>query len=60
MIDFSAPHIGFVIACYAITLVVLAGLALWIFARSRAITNRLEQLQRDGTGRRGKPEGANP
>jgi heme exporter protein D len=60
MIDFSAPHIGFVIACYAITLVVLAGLVLWILARSRAITNRLEQLQRSGTGRRGKPDGANP
>ena len=33
--DFSAPHMGFVISSYVITFVVLGVLALWIFARAR-------------------------
>jgi heme exporter protein CcmD len=52
MIDFSADHIGFVVASYAITLAVLGGLLAWEFARARAVHRRLDALERDGLVRR--------
>ncbi|MEO9873943.1 MAG: heme exporter protein CcmD [Anderseniella sp.] len=50
--DFSAPHMDFVISSYAITIVVLGALALWIFSRARSVTRRLKQLDDEGAGRR--------
>jgi len=50
--DFSAPHMGFVISSYAITFFVLGALALWIFARARSVTRRLKQLDDEGARRR--------
>lgn len=50
--DFSAPHVGFVIACYAITFAVLGVLLIWTFVRASAVSNRLETLQREGAVRR--------
>ncbi|MDX1717635.1 MAG: heme exporter protein CcmD [Anderseniella sp.] len=60
MIDFSADHIGFVIASYAVTFAVLGALLAWTLIRARAITRRLETLERDGTPRRraSSPAGA--
>ena len=60
MIDFSADHIGFVIASYAVTFTVLGALLAWTLIRARAITRRLEALERDGTPRRraSSPTGA--
>jgi len=52
MIDFSADHIGFVIASYAVTFVVLGALLAWTLARARAVSHRLEALERDGAARR--------
>ena len=56
MIDFSADHIGFVVASYAITFAVLGGLLAWAFVRARAVARRLDALERDGIVRR-KPGG---
>lgn len=50
--DFSAPHMGFVISSYAITFAVLGALAWWIFARARRVTRRLKQLDDEGAQRR--------
>ncbi|WP_337659971.1 heme exporter protein CcmD [Anderseniella sp. Alg231-50] len=52
--DFSAPHMGFVISSYAVTIVVLGALALWIFSRARSVTRRLQQLEDEGADRRRK------
>jgi heme exporter protein CcmD len=54
--DFSAPHLAFVLWSYAITFVVLGGLALWIFSRNRSIAKRLEQLEAEGADRRRKSQ----
>jgi heme exporter protein CcmD len=57
--DFSAPHMGFVISSYAVTFVVLGALALWVFSRARSVTRRLKQLDDEGAQRRrksGQPE----
>lgn len=57
--DFSAPHMGFVISSYAITFLVLGALALCIFARERSVARRLKQLDDEGAKRRrtsGQPE----
>lgn len=58
--DFSAPHISFVIASYAVTFAVLGGLMIWTFVRARAVANRLDILERDGLVRRkpGEPAAA--
>lgn len=52
--DFSAPHMSFVISSYAVTIVVLGALALWIFSRARSVTRRLKQLDDEGADRRRK------
>lgn len=58
--DFSAPHMGFVISSYAITFVVLGMLALWIFARARSVARRLRQLEDEGAERRRKTGRSEP
>ncbi len=58
--DFSAPHMGFVISSYAVTLVVLGGLVWWIFARAQSVARRLRQLDEDGAERRRKTGGLKP
>lgn len=55
--DFAAPHIGFVVASYAISAVALAGLVIAIVARYRATMRKLETLERQGAPRRA-PAGA--
>ena len=52
--DFSAPHMSFVISSYAVTIVVLGALALWIFSRARSVARRLKQLEDEGAARRRK------
>ena len=52
MIDFSADHISFVAASYGLTFIVLGGLLAWTVVRSRAVSQRLESLERDGVIRR--------
>jgi heme exporter protein CcmD len=51
-VDFSARHIEFVFASYAITVVVILCLAVWIFVRARRLARRLEQLEAEGAARR--------
>jgi heme exporter protein D len=55
--DFSNPHIGFVVASYAITAVVLAGLIGWVIARGRSLDRRLAHLESEGAPRRRRAEG---
>jgi heme exporter protein CcmD len=42
MIDFAASHIGFVIASYALSAVVLVSLCIWVVVRDRKLARRLE------------------
>ncbi|KAB2872240.1 MAG: heme exporter protein CcmD [Bauldia sp.] len=51
MIEIGA-HGGFIIAAYAVTVVVLAGLVVWIVRDGRAQERRLEELEARGIRRR--------
>ena len=51
MIEIGA-HGGFIIAAYAVTVVVLAGLVVWIVRDGRAQERRLEELEARGISRR--------
>ncbi|HML14220.1 MAG TPA: heme exporter protein CcmD [Xanthobacteraceae bacterium] len=46
------PHAGFIIASYAIALVIVAGLIAWIVFDHRAQLRILEELERAGVTRR--------
>lgn len=48
-------HGGFILAAYAVTIVVLAGLFLWIFLDGRAQKRRLAELESRGIRRRSAP-----
>ncbi len=52
--DFSAPHMSFVISSYVITFIVLGGLGLWVFGRAHSVAKRLRQLDDEGAERRRK------
>ncbi len=56
MIDFSAPHVAFVLWSYALSGVVLGGLLFWVITRNRAIARRLDQLDAESTVRRRKTQ----
>lgn len=58
MIDFTAKHMGFVAASYAITVVVLGVLVVWIILRNRTVAKRLDQLDAQGAQRRPKSDAA--
>ncbi|MET0482260.1 MAG: heme exporter protein CcmD [Aestuariivirgaceae bacterium] len=50
--DLAAPHLGFVLAAYGLTLLVLGGLVLWLRHRSRTLAAALQQLEAAGAPRR--------
>jgi heme exporter protein D len=50
--DLAAPHLGFVLAAYGLTLLVLGGLVLWLRHRSRTLATALQQLEAAGAPRR--------
>ena len=50
--DLAAPHLGFVFAAYGLSLIVLAGLILWLRHRQRALRHRLAVLEAEGVPRR--------
>lgn len=52
--DLSAPHVGYVIVCYAVSGLALGGLLLAIVLRARGIRRRLEALESDGAPRRAR------
>ena len=52
--DFTARHIGFVLAAYGIALALIAAMALATVMRYRAVKRRLEELERLGAPRRRK------
>jgi heme exporter protein D len=56
--DLVAPHLGFVFAAYGLTLIVLAGLILWLQRRYRALRHRLAVLEAEGVPRRRISPGA--
>lgn len=47
--DFTAAHVSFVIAAYALSFAGLAGLALVIFLRDRRLKRQAAALDRDKT-----------
>jgi heme exporter protein CcmD len=50
--DLTAPHLGFVLAAYGLSLIVLAGLVLWLRHRNRTLADALAQLEAQGAPRR--------
>jgi heme exporter protein CcmD len=44
--DFSASHIGFVLAAYALTAVLVAGLIIHVILRDRRLRAEAERLDR--------------
>jgi heme exporter protein CcmD len=53
--DFSAPHLGFVYASYALSAVVLACLLIWVLTRSKRLTAELAAKNLTDPGRDAKP-----
>jgi heme exporter protein CcmD len=49
--DYSAPHLGFVYASYALSAVVLIGLLVWVMARSRKLAAELAAKNLTDPGR---------
>lgn len=52
--DMGAPHAGFVIAAYAVSLLVIAGLALFIMGRDRALRAEARRLEARTAGDDGR------
>jgi heme exporter protein CcmD len=50
--DLAAPHLGFVFAAYGLSLIVLAGLILWLRHRNRTLARSLALLEAEGAPRR--------
>lgn len=50
------PHAGFIIASYAVTALVLAGLIAWAYFRERNLQRLLAELERQGLSRRPLPQ----
>jgi len=50
--DFSAPHVGFVLASYALAFILLGALVVSIWMRARRVRKRLQELERLGAPRR--------
>lgn len=48
--DFTAPHIGFVIAAYGLSAVLLAGLTLSVILRERRLRAEAGRLERRRPG----------
>jgi heme exporter protein CcmD len=44
--DFSAPHMGFVIGSYALSALLIAGLALYIVQRDRKLRAEVARLEK--------------
>jgi heme exporter protein CcmD len=45
--DWTAPHLGFVLSAYALTFVVLLGLAAYVIVRDRRLARDVASLERD-------------
>ena len=56
--NFAADHIGFVIAAYAVTFVVLSALVVAVVAATRARRAELERLEASDAPRRRRASGA--
>ncbi len=56
--DLAADHLGFVAAAYAVVVLGLAGFAVWLTVRRRALMRRIAELEARGVRRRARvPEG---
>jgi heme exporter protein D len=51
----TGPHLGFILAAYAIGVAVVAGLILWTWADWRAQSRALKALEAGGSRRRPRP-----
>lgn len=52
--DWAAPHAGFVIAAYALSALVIVGLAAVIIRTGRERAREVKALEEAGRGRRGR------
>lgn len=50
--DLAAPHVSYVLVCYAVSGLALAGLLAAILMRARNVRRQLETLESQGSPRR--------
>jgi len=50
--DFSAPHVDFVLICYAVSAVLLLGMTAMVVMRSRSADRQLIKLEAERAKRR--------
>lgn len=55
--DFAADHVGFVLAAYGLSAIVLGVATVTVVLRHRQVARRLGELQASGAPRRRKAEG---
>ena len=48
------PHLGFIVAAYSVTAIVLTGLIVWVFVDGRIQKAALAELDRRGVRRAGR------
>ena len=53
--DFAAPHLGFVLGAWGLSLVVIVALVAYTVWRDRSLARRVKALEERGLGRRGRP-----
>ena len=51
----TVPHIGFIVAAYAVTALVVGGAVAAVLIDRRALRRALERLERQGAGRGAEP-----
>jgi heme exporter protein D len=57
-VELLGPHAGFILACYGITVGVVAALFVWLFAARARITREIAALEAEGVNRRSRPASA--
>lgn len=52
MIEALGPHAGFIVAAYAVTIVIVLALVVWVLADGRMLRRQLADLETRGIRRR--------
>ena len=52
--DFSAPHLGFVLGAWGLSAVVIVALAAYVVWKDRSLARQVKALEDRGLGRRGR------
>jgi heme exporter protein CcmD len=53
--DVSAPHLGFVLGAWGLSVAVIVALVAYVVWRDRTLARRVKALEDQGLGRRSRP-----